>query len=365
MTYLVFIKTNMKKIISIILAFFLPISALAITVPWNKVAPGQIYPPLVNDSVGVGTTTPTAQLTIASSTNWQLALSQGLGVLQWVVTNLGGNLYLSTTTVAGTATTSISALEIAGNGFGTTTVRGLNISGQATSTSNVGIRISAGCYAVGNNCIGTGAGTVTSVAASGGTTGLSFTGSPITTAGTLTLTAPFSPNSIITSNSSGNGLIATGTQLTTGNIVATSTATSTYAAGIDAARVCITGTTNCLGAGGSGTVSTNNYATSSRSDLYWSGLALVSGDTVKIWGNQQSTNCNTDGGSLLSLKYRFATDLSTTTLDFASFTNNATPCSISVMGMVTATTTNTVTIQIDSDNRGDTTQVSLLAEKNH
>jgi len=35
---------------------------------------------------------------------------------------------------------------------------------------------------------GLGAGTVTSVAASGGTTGLSFTGSPITTSGTLTLT---------------------------------------------------------------------------------------------------------------------------------------------------------------------------------
>lgn len=36
--------------------------------------------------------------------------------------------------------------------------------------------------------VGTGSGSVTSVAASGGTTGLSFSGSPITTSGTLTLT---------------------------------------------------------------------------------------------------------------------------------------------------------------------------------
>ena len=64
--------------------------------------------------VGVGTSTPYYSLTIASTTAPQLALSAGAGVAQWVFRNAGGNLYLATTTVAGTATTSVAALTING-----------------------------------------------------------------------------------------------------------------------------------------------------------------------------------------------------------------------------------------------------------
>lgn len=175
----------MKKLLIIVGLILIPSFVSAITVPWNKVVPSQIYPPLVGDMVGIGTTTPMYQLTVSSTTAPQLSLSQGAGGLQWAFRAIGGNLYFSTTTVEGTATTSISALEIAGTGFGTTTVRGLNISGQASTTSNVGIVLTGGCIQVGSSCI---SGTVTSVAASGGTTGMSFTGSPITSSGTLTLT---------------------------------------------------------------------------------------------------------------------------------------------------------------------------------
>lgn len=106
--------------------------------------------------IGVSTSTPQWTLNPFSSSALQLSLSAGAGLAQWGLRNAGGNLYLSTTTVAGTATTSISALEIAGDGFGTTTIRGLNISGQATSTSNVGFNITTGCYAISNSCIGGG-----------------------------------------------------------------------------------------------------------------------------------------------------------------------------------------------------------------
>ena len=92
-------------------------------------------------------------LTISTTTVPQLSLSAGAGLGQWTFRNAGGNLYFSTTTIAGTATTSISALEIAGDGFGTTTVRGLNIVGQATSTSNVGYNITSGCFAIGGSCL--------------------------------------------------------------------------------------------------------------------------------------------------------------------------------------------------------------------
>ena len=125
----------------------------------------------------MGILIPYYRLTIASTTGSQLALSAGAGVNQWAFRNAGGNLYLSTTTVAGTATTSISALEISGSGFGTTTVRGLNISGQATSTSNVGFSITNGCYAIGSTCVGSTSGDITDVLAGTGLTGGGTSGS--------------------------------------------------------------------------------------------------------------------------------------------------------------------------------------------
>jgi hypothetical protein len=63
--------------------------------------------------VAIGTTTPALTgLTIASST----ILTDGGGVAQWVTRNAGGNLYFATSTVAGTATTSVAALEVRNDG---------------------------------------------------------------------------------------------------------------------------------------------------------------------------------------------------------------------------------------------------------
>ena len=70
-----------------------------------------------NGYVGIGTTSPYYNLTIASSTSAQLALSAGGGVAQWTFRNAGGNFYLATTTVAGTATSTIAALSINTNGL--------------------------------------------------------------------------------------------------------------------------------------------------------------------------------------------------------------------------------------------------------
>jgi len=107
---------------------------------------------------GTTTQTSSARITVASSTAPQIALSAGAGIAQWTFRNAGGNFYLGTTTVAGTATSSLSALEISGSGFGTTTVRGLNISAQATTTSNVGINLTNGCFSINGTCVGGGAG---------------------------------------------------------------------------------------------------------------------------------------------------------------------------------------------------------------
>ena len=89
-----------------------------------------------------------------------------------------------------TATTSLygSATSTFGAGIQTTA---LNVtSSTATSTFANGIQLTSGCFRMANgSCAGAGGGggTVTSVDASGGSTGLTFSGGPITGAGTLTL----------------------------------------------------------------------------------------------------------------------------------------------------------------------------------
>jgi len=66
--------------------------------------------------MGFGTTTPQHALTSFSATAPQFSLSAGAGLPQWAFRNAGGNLYLSTTTVAGTATTTTAAFSILNTG---------------------------------------------------------------------------------------------------------------------------------------------------------------------------------------------------------------------------------------------------------
>ena len=90
-------------------------------------------------NIGIGTSTPTWLLNPFSSTASQLSLSAGAGFGQWAFRNAGGNFYLATTTVAGTATSSPSALTIIGSsgrvGIGTTTPTSLfQVHSNATTT---------------------------------------------------------------------------------------------------------------------------------------------------------------------------------------------------------------------------------------
>ena len=73
--------------------------------------------------------------------------------------------------------------------LGNTGADTINISPTATSTFGSGLNLRTGCFAINGTCIGagSGSGTVTSVAMSV-PTGLSISGSPITTSGTLALT---------------------------------------------------------------------------------------------------------------------------------------------------------------------------------
>lgn len=91
-----------------------------------------------NTLVGIGTSTPMHQLTVASTTGGQIGLSSGSGFSQWIIRNAGGFFYLATTTVAGTATSSFPALSINSNGIVQMSVSSTTI---ATTTSFFGANL--------------------------------------------------------------------------------------------------------------------------------------------------------------------------------------------------------------------------------
>lgn len=70
----------------------------------------------VSNIFRVGTTTSYLAAANVASTGPQLSLSNGAGNAQWVVANEGGNLYIATSSVAGTATTTTSAMTLTGAG---------------------------------------------------------------------------------------------------------------------------------------------------------------------------------------------------------------------------------------------------------
>ncbi len=105
------------------------------TTPNNSSTRTEVMRLTSNGTVGIGTTTPSqiANLTLATTTTSQLALSAGANINQWTFRNAGGDLFFSTTTVVGTATTSTAALTLKGTG-----VPGLSIS---SSTPNATLTV--------------------------------------------------------------------------------------------------------------------------------------------------------------------------------------------------------------------------------
>ncbi|KND48325.1 MAG: hypothetical protein AB198_01235, partial [Parcubacteria bacterium C7867-003] len=258
--------------------------------------------------IGIGTSTPFGNIltTLASSTNPQLALSAGAGLEQWTLRNAGGSFYLGTTTVEGTSTTTISALEIAGSGFGTTTLRGLNISGFATSTSNVGFNITTGCFAIGGNCIGSGS--FTNTLANGGTATTTFYNGGVVFSDGLTLTQASSTSSFF--YSSQNNRLGLGTsspyarlsvvgEIVAANITATSTtATSTISGGLNVGSGAITYDFS------TGITSIPNLtigATSFDADsgiVSWTDMPVTTAATA---GTEESYSAQIDGNSILTI----------------------------------------------------------------
>lgn len=178
----------MKKLLFYILtiALTIPFVAQGISVAWNKTTAGKIYPPIVSDYVGIGTTTPYAPLS--------------------VVGQIVASYFTGTTTATSTLAGGLSA-----NILNTTST-------TASSTFANGLNLTAGCFSISGTCVGAGgSGTVTSVAMSV-PTGLSVSGSPITTSGTLALNYTAGYEGLLTASSTNwNGFYDTpSTRITAG-----------------------------------------------------------------------------------------------------------------------------------------------------
>ena len=93
----------------------------------------------------------------------------------------------SSVAITGGTITGITDLAVADGGTGSSTAAGAIQNLLPSYTGNANKRLGLDGTATGLEWVTDGGGTVTSVDASGGTTGLSFTGGPITTSGTLTL----------------------------------------------------------------------------------------------------------------------------------------------------------------------------------
>jgi hypothetical protein len=93
----------------------------------------------------------------------------------------------SSVSITGGTITGITDLAVADGGTGSSTAAGAMVNLLPSYTGNANKRLGLDGTATGLEWVTDGGGTVTSVDVSGGTTGMSFTGGPVTTSGTITL----------------------------------------------------------------------------------------------------------------------------------------------------------------------------------
>jgi hypothetical protein len=93
----------------------------------------------------------------------------------------------SSVSITGGTITGITDLAVADGGTGSSTAAGAMVNLLPSYTGNANKRLGLDGTATGLEWVTDGGGTVTSVDVSGGTTGLSFSGGPVTTSGTITL----------------------------------------------------------------------------------------------------------------------------------------------------------------------------------
>ena len=226
---------------------------------------------LLPDNGGTGLT--------ATPTNGQLLIGDGLG---YTLAALTAGTAVSITNAAGSITIDNTAPDqiVSLTGAGTTSISGTYPNFTITSNDQFG-------------------GTVTSVAASGGATGLTFSGSPITSAGTLTL------GGTLSATSGGTGLSAAPAngQLAIGNGTGYSLSTITAGSGVSVTNA-------------AGSITIANTAPDQI-------VSLTAGTAISVTGTYPSfTVANTAPDQIVSLTGAGTTSISGTYPNFTITSND-------------------------------------------
>jgi hypothetical protein len=286
------------------------VTSVALSVPTGLTVSGS---PITNSgtfaiSLQSGYSIPTT----SSQTNWDTAFTDRL---KWD----GG----STGLVPSTGRTSLGATTIGSNLFTLTnpsaiTFPRLNADNTVSALDAATFRTAIGA--------GTGNGSVTSIALSGGTTGITVTGSPITTSGTFTLGGTLAVanggTGVTTSTGSGSVVLSTSPVLTTPNLGTPSAATLTNATGLPLT----TGVTGTLPVanGGTGAATLTGYVKGTGTSAMTASATIpgtdISGNISGNAANVTGTVAVANGGTGATTAGAARTNLGATTVGANVFT---------------------------------------------
>jgi hypothetical protein len=189
---------------------------------------------------------------------------------------------------AGGARTNLGAAAAGSNGDITalTAAPGILVGAPSGGAQGGGTLNATGLF-INGVAVGTGSGSVTSVNASGGTTGLSFSGGPITTSGTLTLSGTLAvPNGGTGQTSYTNGELLIGNS--TGNTLSKGTLTAGSGISITNGGGSIT-----IAATGSGGTVTSVAASGGTTGLTFTGSPITTSGTLTLGGTLAVANGGT------------------------------------------------------------------------
>ncbi len=216
---------------------------------------------------------------------------------------------------AASARSSLSAAESGANSdiISLNPASGLIVGSPTGGAQGIGTVNATGLF-INGVAVGTGSGSVTSVNASGGTTGLSFSGGPITTSGTLTLAG-----TLAVANGGTGQTSYTDGQILIGNTATGGLAKATITAGSGITITNGNGSITIASTAGGGTV-TSVAASGGTTGLSFTGSPITTAGTLTLGGTLGIANGGTNASSASGARLNLGAAASGANSDITSIT---------------------------------------------